>query len=180
MTWADDINRFWFEELKPADWFSGDPKVDALIRERFAGLYESLSKQPPSPADLDIDALLAAVIAFDQFPRNLFRQSPQAYATDPLALSLATHAVNAGMDKDIETWRRHFLYMPFQHSEDRATQARSQKLFAALGDKGTLDYAVHHKDIVDRFGRFPHRNAILGRESTPEEIEFLRTHRSFA
>ena len=122
---------------------------------------------------------IAAVIALDQFPRNMFRGSPRAFATDALALSIAQHAIAAGWDEELTQQQRLFLYMPFQHAEDRAVQARSIELFTRLGLGENLDYANRHKEIVDRFGRFPHRNEVLGRVSTPEEVEFIATHRGF-
>ena len=118
--------------------------------------------------------MLAAVIALDQFPRNLYRGDPRAFAADPAALALATEAVERGLDRAMSIDERKFLYLPFEHSEDPAVQARSVELFAALEDEDTLGYALRHKEIIDRFGRFPHRNEVLGRESTPEEIEFLK------
>lgn len=173
--WAEIVIHFWFQELSPTDWFSAAPKVDAAIRERFGALHTSLKAHPPASETLDVETLLAAVIVFDQFSRNLFRQSPEAFATDAPALALARHAVDAGIDRTLEPAQRQFLYMPFMHSEDRTMQYRSVQLFTELGIDEQLYWAKHHKGIIDRFGRFPHRNALLGRESTPEEIKFLRT-----
>jgi uncharacterized protein (DUF924 family) len=177
--WAEDVLSFWFTELQPNDWFSGATKVDDIIRSRFSGLYRALQASPLLPSSLDARALLAAVIVFDQFPRNLFRKSAAAYATDARALELAGYAVATGKDRSLQAQERHFLYMPFMHSEDRAMQAESVRLFSGLSADG-LKWARHHHAIVERFGRFPHRNAIFGRESTPEEIEFLKTEPSFA
>ena len=173
MSWNDAVNEFWFNELKPRDWFGGGPRIDALIRERFAGLRENLKKYPPSADPLDGDGLVAAVIVFDQFSRNLFRGSAEAFATDSLALALASHAVNSGMDAPLGQHQRHFLYMPFMHSENKDMQARSIELFRKLGNAGLMGYAQHHKAIIDRFGRFPARNAALGRQSTAAEQAFL-------
>lgn len=177
--WAEDVLRFWFTELQPNDWFSGSTQVDEAVRSRFGELYQALQASPLLPSSLDPRALLAAVIVFDQFPRNLFRKSAAAYATDARALELARHAVASGKDRSLQHQERHFLYMPFMHSEDRAMQAESVRLFTDLNTDG-LQWARHHHDIVARFGRFPHRNILLGRESTPEELEFLRTEPSFA
>jgi uncharacterized protein (DUF924 family) len=118
--------------------------------------------------------MLAAVIVFDQFPRNMFRGTPRAFATDPLALALARQMVDAGLDRDFSKDERMFLYLPFEHSEQAGEQVRCCALFALLEDPELLRYAQSHKDIIDRFGRFPHRNVILERVSTPEEIEFLK------
>jgi uncharacterized protein (DUF924 family) len=177
--WAQDVLHFWFAELQPGDWFSGSAKVDDAIRARFGHLYQALQAGPLLPSSLDARSLLAAVIVFDQFPRNLFRKSAAAYATDARALELARHAVATGVDRSLQERERHFLYMPFMHSEDRAMQAESVRLFSALGGDGSK-WARHHQGIVERFGRFPHRNAIFGRTSTPEELEFLKTEPSFA
>lgn len=176
--WVDEVLYFWFTELQPNDWFSGAAEVDRAC-SRFSQLYESLKASPLLPSSLDARALLAAVIVFDQFPRNLFRKSAAAYATDARALELARHAVATGVDRSLQKQERHFLYMPFMHSEDRAMQAESVRLFTELGTED-VKWAHHHQRIVERFGRFPHRNALLGRESTPEEIEFLKTEPSFA
>lgn len=177
--WAADVLRFWFTELQPNDWFSGSAQVDDAIRARFGQLYQALQASPLLPSSLDARSLLAAVIVFDQFPRNLFRKSAAAYATDARALELARHAVATGKDRSLTEQERHFLYMPFMHSEERTMQAESVRLFAGIDTDG-LQWARHHHEIVERFGRFPHRNAILGRESTPAEIEFLKTEPSFA
>lgn len=178
--WAEDVLRFWFTELRPADWFSGAAEVDEAIRSRFGHLYQTLRVSPLLPSSLDARSLLAAVIVFDQFPRNLFRQSAAAYGTDARALELARHAVAVGLDRALTEQQRHFLYMPFMHSEDRAMQAESLRLFTELGGAEDLKWARHHHGIVERFGRFPHRNAVVGRTSTPEELEFLKTQPSFA
>lgn len=126
------------------------------------------------PSALPPQAMLAALIVLDQFPRNMFRDTPRAFATDPLALALARQMVDAGLDRDFSKDERMFLYLPFEHSEQAADQARCCALFALLEDSELLRYAQAHKDIIDRFGRFPHRNATLGRSSTHEEIEFLK------
>src|SRR5690606_11134232 len=122
---------------------------------------------------------LAYVIALDQFPRNMFRGTPQAFASDALALAIVEHALALGLDAQLDRSGRTFLYMPFQHSEDGEVQARSVELFAALGEEKTLDYARQQRESIERFGRFPHRNDVLGRSSTAEELEFLKAHKGF-
>ena len=169
----DEVLAFWFEELTPDDWFGGGDEVDDRIRGRFLALHEALRDEVPESWRATGRGVLAAVIALDQFPRNMYRGSREAFAADPGALALATEAVERGLDQAMSTDERKFLYLPFEHSEDPAVQARSVELFASLDDEDTLGYAVRHKEIIDRFGRFPHRNEVLGRESTPEEIEFL-------
>jgi uncharacterized protein (DUF924 family) len=176
--WAAQIRRYWFEELQPEAWFRKDERVDAAIHERFGALYERLAQIHPQQIQTPIESV-AAVIVLDQFPRNMFRDSPRAFATDALALSISQHAIATGLDQQLTQQQRLFLYMPFQHSEDRAVQARSIELFTQLGLADNLDYAHRHKNIIDRFGRFPHRNVVLGRQSTTEELEFIATHRGF-
>ena len=176
--WAAQILRYWFEELHLDAWFRRDERVDAAIRERFGALHEQLAQIRPHELATPLESI-AAVIALDQFPRNMFRGSPQAFATDALALSIAQHAIAAGLDVQLTPQQRLFLYMPFQHAEDRAAQARSIELFTRLGLGENLDYAHRHKEVIDRFGRFPHRNEVLGRESTTAEREFVATHRGF-
>lgn len=173
--WVEQVLRFWFEELTAQDWFRGGERVDLMCRDRFGALYDALKSNPPDPESADARTLLAAVIVFDQFPRNMYRGTPQAYSTDALALSLAQAAVASGKDRLLSATERSFLYLPFMHSEQRAMQAESLRLFTELGSEESLKYARHHHGVVERFGRFPHRNAILGRQSTPEELEFLRT-----
>jgi uncharacterized protein (DUF924 family) len=174
-SWADAVNRFWFEELKPADWFSVRPALDEEILHRFGPIREDLKRHPPDPATFDADGLLAAVIVLDQFSRNIFRGSAEAFATDDLALKVADYAIETGLDKTMPPDRQLFLYMPFMHSESPATQARSIKLFGTLGMADQLKYAKHHKGVIDRFGRFPSRNVARAWVSTPAELRFLES-----
>jgi uncharacterized protein (DUF924 family) len=176
--WVEQVIRYWFEELRPQAWFRKDARVDDAIRERFGTLHDEVARIRPEQLATPL-ACLAAVIALDQFSRNMFRGSPRAFATDPLALSIAQHAIAVGFDQQLDRQQRWFLYMPFQHSEDRAVQVRSIELFTQLDDRDNLGYAQRHKEIIDRFGRFPHRNEVLGRVSTPEELQFIATHRGF-
>ena len=176
-TWVAAVLHFWFTELKPKQWFIKDEQLDGLIRERFLPVYEHMRQGPFDDKGLSARDTLAAVIVLDQFPRNMFRGTPQAFATDAQALAIAQSAVAQGQDRKLSRKRRVFLYMPFQHSEDRAVQARSIELFTALGEN--LGYARRHQEVIERFGRFPHRNAILGRTSTAEEREFLERNPGF-
>jgi uncharacterized protein (DUF924 family) len=173
--WVDDVLHFWFEELSEEDWFSSSTRVDDKCRSRFGEDYEALQAEPLDATSADARTLLAAVIVFDQFPRNIHRKTPEAYATDAKALQLARHAVESGKDKSLTPAQRQFLYMPYMHSEDLGVQVQSVRLFNQLGIPDGVKYAHHHHDIVARFGRFPHRNAILGRRSTPEELQFLKS-----
>jgi uncharacterized protein (DUF924 family) len=177
--WINDVVHFWFEELSPAKWFAKDEVVDAAIRKRFGALHASLTEKVPASITGTPLGALAAVIVLDQFSRNLFRNSARAFGCDATALAIAQEAIRAGFDAQLERNQRTFLYLPFEHSEDREAQRRSLELFATLGDPNTLDYARQHHDIIERFGRFPHRNRLLGRESTPQELEFLKTHPGF-
>src|SRR5205085_8449094 len=167
--WRSDLLRFWFG-LSYDDWWRGAPELDHRIKQQFLNLWAE-KRQLPVDSFLD-DPLtaLAAVILFDQFPRNMFRGHADQFATDHLALAIAKEAIALGFDKQVEPRERTFFYMPFQHSEDLADQNRSLLLFTELGDADQLGYAKKHHDIIERFGRFPHRNAILGRAPRPDEI----------
>jgi uncharacterized protein (DUF924 family) len=177
--WVGDVLKFWFEVTEPDQWFEKDPTFDASIRERFLGLHEILASRGKKDLLDDAQAALAAVIVFDQMSRNMFRDTPRAFAADPLALSVAEAAIARGFDAGLTKDQRMFLYLPFQHSEDRQSQARSVALTASLGDTELQKWAEAHKAIIDRFGRFPHRNAVLGRISTAEETEFLKRPDSY-
>jgi uncharacterized protein (DUF924 family) len=171
--WVGEVLNFWFRELGPEHWFAHDDRLDALIRDRFLSLHERLILD--GGHDLpDAESTLAAVIVLDQFSRNMFRGSARAFAADGVALRLAKRAVAACMDATMTPEQRLFLYLPFQHSEDRSDQAISVELTRNLHEPNWMEFAEAHKVIIDRFGRFPHRNAALGRPSTPEEITFLQ------
>lgn len=167
--WAGDILDFWFEELTPEDWYTGKAETDEAIRNRFLPLYREFLAAPPEEARTDPDAALACVILFDQFPRNMFRGHADQFATDHLALAIARAAIERGYDDGMASERRGFLYMPFQHSEELQDQIQSLLLFTALGDPEMLHYARLHHDVIQRFGRFPHRNEVLGRKPTAME-----------
>lgn len=164
---------FWFTELTPKQWFVKDPEVDQTVTERFAGLHLALSRQVPPEWRASAEARLALVIVFDQFPRNIYRGSPLAFATDSLGLKAAKAAIALGSDAAVSEDRRIFFYLPFEHAETLADQERAVALCEALGNETYLDFARQHQDIIQRFGRFPHRNSILGRTSTPEEEAYL-------
>ena len=177
--WVDEVLDFWFGELAYEDWFTGGPELDAKVRARFLGLYEKLKAGFDERRIEDARTALAAIIVFDQFPRNMFRNSAAAFATDDLAAGIARIAVERGWDHAGPEGARPFFYLPFMHSEILADQERCVDLFRALGEGRGLDFAIEHRDIVARFGRFPHRNRVLGRESTPAEIEFLESHAGY-
>lgn len=171
--WVSDVISFWFEELKQEHWFSRSNDIDMQIRERFQTLHEQLVAQD-GPGVTNPRPLLATVIVLDQFSRNMYRSTARAYAADSIARRLARTAVEQGFDAAMNKQERLFLYLPFQHSEDREDQALAVRLFEQLGDEEWTRYAVAHKAIIDRFGRFPHRNAALNRTSTSAEVELLK------
>jgi uncharacterized protein (DUF924 family) len=169
--WTEDVLSYWFG-LDPKQWWRGGDALDADIAKRFAKLWEEQRSRPLSEflAGGPREAL-AAVVLLDQFPRNMFRSHADQFATDHIALAVAKSAVDARWDEALTPTERGILYMPFQHSEDLDDQQRSVALFTALGDENQLDFARKHHDVIERFGRFPHRNAILGRRPRPAETE---------
>lgn len=169
-----EILAFWFEELTPEAWFKRDDAVDETIRARFAELHERLASGDESLSPRTAREALAAVVVLDQFPRNIYRGTERAFATDAKARAIANDAIAAGLDRALNVNGRLFLYLPFEHSESLTDQERSVALISALGDARLTDYAIAHERIIRRFGRFPHRNAMLGRASTPEELAFLK------
>jgi uncharacterized protein (DUF924 family) len=168
-----EVLHFWFDELGEARWFKKSEHTDALIRERFLWLHERLAADEGADCTTR-DELLAAVIVLDQFSRNLFRDTPRAYVADPVARRLARRAISGELDVAMTAPERMFLYLPFEHSEDRADQVLAVELFSQLGNEEWTRYALAHKATIDRFGRFPHRNAILNRHSSAAEAEYLR------
>lgn len=169
MSWQDDVAHFWFG-LAPEQWWNGDELLDAQVRDNFLDLHALKCQLPPESFLGDARTALAAVILFDQVPRNIFRGHADQFMTDSLALAVAKGAVDRGFDQPLSKDEKTFLYMPFQHSEVLADQRRGLALFTALGDADQLGYARKHLAIVERFGRFPHRNAMLGRAPRPAEI----------
>ena len=186
---AGEVLDFWFgREGDPEygqfrnEWFRKDPDFDARVTGQFADLYEEAAAGNLDGWRDDAESCLALVIVLDQFPRNMFRGDGRTHAEDDRALGASKYAVEHALDRELPAFQRMFLYMPFMHSESVEDQRRSVELFERLaGEEGAPDvvsYAVAHRDIVERFGRFPHRNEILGRETTPEEAVFLTTEGS--
>jgi uncharacterized protein (DUF924 family) len=169
----DEVHEFWFVRCGRKEWFSKDIELDIEIRTRFAATHLSLARDVGEEWRASPEGRLAAIIVLDQFPRNIYRATPLAFATDGLALREAKLAVAAGADQAVEGIRRTFFYMPFEHSEDMAEQDRSVALFAALGDEEYHDYAIRHREVIATYGRFPHRNAIIGRPSSEAELGYL-------
>ncbi|MGD9476398.1 DUF924 family protein [Shinella sp. G-2] len=169
----EEVVGYWCETLTAKDWWQSTPALDTHVHERFAATHLALSRHIGPEWRATPEARLAAIIVLDQFPRNMYRASPMAFATDWIARQEARLALEAGADKLVDYGRRHFFYMPFEHSEDLADQDLSVSLFEAHGDEMYLDYAVRHRDVIADYGRFPHRNAYLGRPSTPAEEAYL-------
>ena len=167
--WRRDLLTFWFG-LDPKQWWKSDPELDEECRRRFLKTWARKRELPVESFLEDPLTALAGVILFDQIPRNVFRGDSEQFATDHLALAIAREAVRLGFDDKLADHERSFLYMPFEHSENLADQKRSVQLFTALGDDYLLGYARKHHDIIERFGRFPHRNKMLGRAPRPEEL----------
>ncbi|MGJ8682568.1 DUF924 family protein [Paraglaciecola sp.] len=165
---------FWFKEIEPSKWFVKDLDFDQLLEEKFGCLLKPAQHCELFDWRKTAQGRLAEIIVLDQFSRNIFRDTPQAFASDPLALALAQEAVISGTDQEISAVERNFLYMPYMHSESLIVHEQAVKLFEQNGIQPSLEFEIKHKVIIEKFGRYPHRNQILGRESTSEEIEFLR------
>ena len=167
------ILEFWFIEHGPRDWFASNPDFDAKITKQFGDAYPSILAGKHHNWRETAEGRLAEIIVLDQFSRNLFRGTAKAFAADPIALSLAQEAIAVDADQALNQQQRWMLYLPFMHSESLAIHKIAIDLFTKLGLDQVLDYEIRHKDIIERFGRYPHRNAALGRQSTQEELAFL-------
>ena len=170
---AEAVLRFWFDDVPAEKRFARDPTLDAAITERFAGLRHRLLRTDAQGWRADARTLLAAIIVLDQFSRNIFRGKAEAYDGDALALSLTMEAIAFGWDEGRSLPERQFLYMPMMHAEEAVVQLKSLQHYADLGDEEVLRFAQAHADVIARYGRFPSRNAALGRVSTPPEEEYL-------
>jgi len=168
-----EVISFWFNEKNKAHWFAKDAAFDEEIKKNFLNTYELAAKSACFAWRSQALGRLAEVIVLDQFPRNMFRNNPRSFAADPLALALAQEAVERGIDKQLRIEERSFLYMPYMHSEALNVHDEAVKLFAQPGLEHNLEYEILHKKIIERFGRYPHRNEVLGRSSTPDEITYL-------
>ena len=171
---AVDLLTFWFEDHGRHDWFGGGPDFDAKVRERFAALYDAHLDDAAEDHLATPVTALAGILLFDQIPRNLFRDDPRAFATDDLALAIARAVLERDWEERLTADGRQFAYLPFMHSEELADQDRSVALFEGLGNDEATTFARKHRDIIARFGRFPHRNTALGRETRPEEQEAVQ------
>lgn len=185
MSHPNEILDFWFSKPDEADygksrkvWFTKNPEFDQEVRSLFLKDYQQAATGQLDDWKISPLSCLALIILFDQFSRNMFRGQPEAFATDPQALTYAKYAIERGFDKELLPIQRWFVYMPFEHSENLGDQHKSVELFSKLQNypecASGVDYALRHLKVIERFGRFPHRNEILGRETTPEEAEFLK------
>ena len=170
----EQVLKFWFEDIDSKFWWKKDEIFDEQIRTRFSELHLQATRCELFKWRQTPEGRLAEIIILDQFSRNMFRDSPLAFANDTLALALAQEAVATGADKNLVLRQRSFLYMPFMHSESLKIHETAVELFSQKELGFNLDFELKHKAIIERFGRYPHRNKILGRESTPEELEFLK------
>lgn len=178
MASPNDVIHFWFQELKPADQFAKNLKIDDEIRRRFQSTLEKAARAELFAWRETPTGRLAEIIVLDQFSRNIFREDPRSFAQDPLALALAQEMVLLGLDLKIDPGQRAFVYMPYMHSESLAVHDVAEKLFSQPGLEDNLRFERLHRRILEQFGRYPHRNKVLGRTSTREELEFLQTSNS--
>lgn len=170
-----EVLDFWFVETVPAQWFQKNEVFDDMIRDRFMSVYDMAKADLCESWTKDADGCLALCIILDQFPRNMFRDTPRAFESDGKALTIAGHAIKKGFDQVLAPLKRRFLYLPFEHSENLDHQELSVEFFEKMKEDDPLgyEYAQRHLRVIEQFGRFPHRNAILGRESTPAELTYL-------
>lgn len=170
-----EILKFWFDEIDPSQWWAKDDNFDRLLAGKFSAVHARATRCELFEWRVNAKGRLAEIIILDQFSRNMYRDLPSAFVNDSLALALSQEAISAGVENQLTAKERNFLYMPFMHSESLKIHEAAIELFKKNGIKNNLDFEVKHKFIIERFGRYPHRNSILGRVSTVEEIEFLKT-----
>lgn len=168
------VLKFWFEEIEPKMWWAVDPAFDDQIRQTFGPLLAQASQGELYPWRKEAKGRLAEIIVLDQFSRNVHRNTPSAFSQDPMALVLAQEAVATNIHKKLSETERAFLLLPYMHSESKLIHVQAEALYREYAPKGNYEFELKHKAIIDRFGRYPHRNQILKRESTSEEIEFLK------
>lgn len=169
----EQVLQFWFGEIEPRMWFATDPAFDAEIRQRFLGLLQSTAQGEQYAWRASARGRLAEIIVLDQFSRNVYRGTPQAFAQDAMALALAQEAVAGAVHEALPPTERNFLLMPYMHSESRLVHVQAEALFREFAPRENHQYELRHQAIIERFGRYPHRNGILGRSSSAEELEFL-------
>lgn len=175
----DTVLDFWFSAMVRPLWFAQSEVLDASITRDFAETYDAARRGTLAPWQESAEGALALTLVLDQFPRNMYRGTARAFESDAAALSVARAALAAGYDHAVSAEAQSFFYLPFMHSERLTDQDQAVALYEARDSAESLDFAYQHRDIIARFGRFPHRNAALGRESTPEELAFLKTHKGW-
>ena len=175
----DEILTYWFSEKMSAHWFSSTPEIDDQIRDNFSNLWEEAKAGKKDDWENSAEGCLALCIVLDQFPLNMYRGQSKTFSTEQLAVSVCKHAIENKFDEKIDKNRVAFLYMPLMHSENLADQDLAVALFEKADLEGNIRFAKHHRDLIIEFGRFPHRNKILERESTPEELKYLSSDRAF-
>ncbi len=169
-----NILKFWFKEINQSQWWSKDPEFDQLITDRYLDIHSRAVHCELFDWRKNIEGRLAEIIVLDQFSRNMFRGSPLSFSYDSMTLALSQEAVSLGLDKLLEPVEKHFLYLPFMHSESIKIHEVAENLYRQEGMQANLEWELKHGSIIKKFGRYPHRNEILGRTSTAEEIEFLK------
>lgn len=169
-----EVINFWFDELTPSQWYEKDETLDLKMTERFIALHSSVVAGECSSWRSEPMGRLAEILVIDQFSRNIYRDDPKSFIYDPMALALAQETIRADLHKNFEPKYKRFLYMPYMHSESDMIHNSAMLLFSEPGLEDAFDFELKHKSIIERFGRYPYRNEILGRTSTPEEIEFLK------
>lgn len=168
------VLEFWFNDIEPQSWWAADPAFDTLIRDQFAQAVIQAVQGEFYTWRVTAKGRLAEIIVLDQFSRNVYRHTPKAFGQDPMALALAQEAVAMGVLNELNPDERAFLLLPFMHSESRLIHVQAERLYSEWAPENNYRFELRHKEIIDRFGRYPHRNIILNRESTPEELEFLK------
>lgn len=170
----NEVINFWFSELTPEDWWKKSDELDRLIEKRFLKVHQAAIRGELFDWRNSAEGRLAEIIVLDQFSRNIYRGKPDSFSSDSLALILAQEAVRSGSDEQLSPEQKAFLYMPYMHSESAVIHEEAVRLFSQKGLEGNLDFEHAHFNIIKKYGRYPHRNEILGRQSTQEEIEFLK------
>ena len=173
------ILAYWYSEPVKKMWFAATPELDSEIRNRFASLWNTAARGELEHWKQTAEGILALIIVLDQFPLNMYRQQPESFATEQLAVDIARYGIEQGLDQQLSVEQRAFFYMPLMHSEDDADQVLSVQMFEQSGLESNLRFARHHQELIRRFGRFPHRNAILGRNSSQEELDYLNSKHAF-
>ena len=169
-----DVLSFWFDDVEPSKWWVKDIDFDLLIKDKFLTLHEMAGKCELFEWRKTAEGRLAEIIVLDQFSRNIFRDTPEAFYSDALALALSQEAVSLGKDQQLSQIERNFMYLPYMHSESLHIHDVALDLYKNNGAQSSLEFEIKHRDIIERFGRYPHRNSIVNRESTDEELAFLK------